>query len=164
MLKPSQHQLASAWEPFEKWLFQHHLKLSDDYHGQHVVNNLIKDSELKPPGIKPLRNSETVRHIQKLWEIIFIVFKLLIQFSRSVVYDSLRPHEPQHARPPCPSPIPGVYPNSCPLNQWCHPTILSSVISFSSCPQSFPASGSFQMSQLVASRGQSIVISAWTSF
>ena len=77
-------------------------------------------------------------------------------FSLSVMSDSLRPHEPQHARPPCPSPTPGVHPNSCPLNRWCHPTISSSVVPFSSCPQSFPASGSFQMNQLFASGGQSI--------
>ena len=70
--------------------------------------------------------------------------------------NSLRPHEPQHARPPCPSPTPGVHPNPCPLSQWCHPTISSSVVPFSSCLQSFPASGSFQMSQLFASGGQSI--------
>ena len=68
------------------------------------------------------------------------------QFSRSVMSDSLQPHEPQHARPPCPSSTPGPYPNSCPLSQCYHPTISSSVIPFSSCPQSFPASGSFQMS------------------
>ena len=66
-----------------------------------------------------------------------------VQFIRSVVSDSLRPHEPQHARPPCPSPTAGVHPNPCPLSRWCHPTISSSVIPFSSCPQSFPASGSF---------------------
>ena len=66
------------------------------------------------------------------------------QFSHSVVSDSLWPHGLQHARPPCPSPTPGVYPNSCPLSWWCHPTISSSVILFSSCPQSFPASGSFK--------------------
>ena len=77
--------------------------------------------------------------------------------------NSLWPHEPQHARPPCPSPTPGVYPNPCPLSQWCHPTFLSSVIPFSSCPQSFPASGSFQMSQFFASGGQSIGISVSTS-
>ena len=74
-----------------------------------------------------------------------------VQFSRSVMSDSLWPHELQHARPPCPSPTPGVHPNPCPLSQWCHPAISSSVIPFSSCPQSFPASGSFQMSQLFAS-------------
>ena len=77
------------------------------------------------------------------------------QFSRSVMSDSLRPHELQHARPPSPSPTPGVQPNPCPLSPWCHPAI-SSVIPFSSCPQSFPASGSFQTSQLFASGGQSI--------
>ena len=73
-----------------------------------------------------------------------------VQFSCSVVSDSLRPHEPQHARPPCLSPTPGVHPNPCPSSQWCHPTISSSIIPFSSCPQSFPASGSFQMTQLFA--------------
>ena len=66
-----------------------------------------------------------------------------VQFSCSVMSDSLRPHELQHTSPPCPSPTLGVYPNSCPLSRWCHPTISSSVIPFSSCPQSFPASGSF---------------------
>ena len=87
----------------------------------------------------------------------------LDKISLSVVSDSSRPHESQHARPPCPSSTPGVYPNSCPLSWWCHPTISSSVIPFSSCPQSFPASGSFQMSQFFASGGQSIGISASTS-
>ena len=76
------------------------------------------------------------------------------------MFDSLRSHEPQHAKPPCPSPTPGVHPNPCPLSQWRHPTILSSVIPFSSCPQSFPASGSFQLSQLFATGGQSIGVSA----
>ena len=71
-----------------------------------------------------------------------------IQFSRSVVSDSLQPHESQHARPPCLSPTPGVYSNSCPLSRWCHPAISSSVVPFSSCPQSLPASGSFPMSWL----------------
>ena len=77
--------------------------------------------------------------------------------------DSLRPHGLQHARIPCPSPTPRAYPNSCSLSQWCHPTISSSVIPFSSRLQSFPASGSFQMSQFFASGGQSIGISASTS-
>ena len=86
-----------------------------------------------------------------------------IQFSRSAMSYSLQPHEPQHARPPCPSPIPGVHPNPCALSRWCHTTISSSVIPFSSCPQSFPASGSFPMSQLFASGGQSIGVSASTS-
>ena len=82
-----------------------------------------------------------------------------VQFSRSVVSDSLWPHEPQHTRPPCSSPTPGVYPNSCPLSRWCHPTISSPVIPFT-CPQSFPASGSFPMSQLFASGGQRIGVLA----
>ena len=85
------------------------------------------------------------------------------QFSRSVMSDSLRPHGLQHARPPCPSPTSGVYSNACPLSWWCHPTISSSVVSFSSHPQSFPASGSFLMSQLFASGGQSAGVSASTS-
>ena len=86
-----------------------------------------------------------------------------VQFSLSVVSDSLRPHGPQHASPPCPSPTPGVHPNPCPLSWWCHPTISSSVVPFSSCPQSFPAWGSFQMSQLFASGGQSIGVWALAS-
>ena len=85
-----------------------------------------------------------------------------VQFSYSVVSDSLWPHEPQHARPPCPLQTPGIYPNSCPLSRWYHPTISSSFVPFSSCPQSFPESGSFQMSQLFASGGQSIGASAST--
>ena len=87
----------------------------------------------------------------------------VVQFSLSVVSDSLRPHESQHARPPCPSPTPGVHPNPFLFSRWCHPTILSSVIPFSSCPQSFPASGSFQISQLFTPGGQSIGVSASTS-
>ena len=87
----------------------------------------------------------------------------LSQFSHSVMSDSLWLHELQQARPPCPSPTPGVHPNSCPLSQWCHPAISSSVVPFSSCPQSFSASRSFHMSQLFASGGQSIGVSASTS-
>ena len=86
-----------------------------------------------------------------------------VQFSHSVVSDSLRPHELQHARPLCPSPTPGVHPNSRPLSRGCRPTISSSVIAFSSCPQSVPASGSFLMSQLFSSGGQSIGVSALAS-
>ena len=86
-----------------------------------------------------------------------------VQFSRSIVSDSLWPHESQHARLPCPSQTPGVHSDSCPSSQWCHPAISSSVVPFSSCPQSFPASGSFQMSQLFAWGGQykCAIISKW---
>ena len=91
--------------------------------------------------------------------LIFCIFRS-VQFSRSVVSDCLQPHEPPQARPPCPSPTPRVYPNSCPLSRWCHPTISSSVGPFSSCPQSSPALGSFWMSQLFSSGGQSIGASA----
>ena len=87
-----------------------------------------------------------------------------VQFSRSVVSDSLRPPESQHVRPPCPSPTPRVHSDSCPSSQWCHPAISSSVIPFSSCPQSFPASESFPMSQLFAWGGQSTGVSALASF
>ena len=86
-----------------------------------------------------------------------------VQFIPSVMSGSLWLHGLQHIRLPCPSPTPGVYPNSCPLSWWCHPTISSSVVPFSSCPQSFPGSGSFPMSQRFASGGQSIGISASTS-
>ena len=87
-----------------------------------------------------------------------------VQFSRSVVSDSLRPLESQHARPPCPSPTPGVHSDSRPSSQWCHPAISSSVVPFSSCPQSLPASDSFPMSQLFAWGGQSTGVSALASF
>ena len=104
------------------------------------------------------------------WELPLLVSQLcvikvfVIQFS-SVTQScpTLQPQELQHTRPPGPSPTPGVYPNSCPLNHWCHPTISSSVIPFSSCPQSFPAWGSFPMSQLFTSGGQSIGVSDSTS-
>ena len=114
-----------------------------------------------------LFSSEAFISLLFLKDIEFLVASLLtlssVQFSRSVVSDSLQPHEPQHARLPCPSPTPGVYPNPCPLNRWCHPAISSSVVPFSSCPQSLPASGSFPMSQLLASGGQSIGASVSTS-
>ena len=85
-----------------------------------------------------------------------------VQFSRSVVSDSLWPRESQHTRPPCPSPTPGVYSNWCPSSRWCHPAISSSVVPFSSCPQFLPTSGSFPMSQFFTSGGPSIGVSAST--
>ena len=86
-----------------------------------------------------------------------------VQFSHSVMSNSLRPHESQHARPPCPSPTPRVHSNSCPLSRWCHPAISSSVVPFSYCPQSLPASGSFPMSWHFTSGSQSIEVSASAS-
>ena len=87
-----------------------------------------------------------------------------VQFSRSVVFSSLRPHESQHARPPCPSPSPRVHSDSRPSSRWCHPAISSSVVAFSSCPQSLPASESFPMSQLFAWGDQSTGVSTLASF
>ena len=95
----------------------------------------------------------------KYWNASYIIVK----WNRSVVSNSLRPHGLQHARPPCPSPTPRGYSNSCPLSQWYHPTISSSVVPFSSCLQSFPASGSFPMSQFFTSGGQRIGVSALAS-
>ena len=102
--------------------------------------------------------------LRRTWSMFIVISISSLQFSRSVVSDSLWPHELQHASPPCPSPTARVYPNPCPLSWWCHPTISSSVVPlFSSCPPSSPAIGSFQMSQLFASGGQSIGVSASTS-
>ena len=112
--------------------------------------------------------AELIKWIGKFLHLLYAriwrgLFFQSVQFSRSVVSNSLRTHEPQHVRPPCPSPTPGAHPSPCPLSQWCHPTISSSVVPFSSCPQSFPASGFFQMSQFFSSGGQSIGVSASTS-
>ena len=101
-----------------------------------------------------------------VWIVLFVILSVQfssVQFSCLVMSDPLPPYGLQHAGPPCPSPTLGVHPNSCPLNQWCHPTISSSVIPFSSCLKSFPASGSFQMVQFSTSGGQSIGVSASTS-
>ena len=97
------------------------------------------------------------------WVTTGILITRSVQFSISVMSDSLRPHEPQPSRPPCPSPNPRVHPNPCPLCRWCHPTISSSVVSFFSCPQPFPASESFPMSQLFAWDSQSTGVSALAS-
>ena len=110
------------------------------------------------------------RYILRCWTLLIIremqITSCLlesVQSSSSVLSDTLWPHDLQHTRLPCPSPIPGAYSNSCSLSWWCHPTISSSVVPFFSCLQSFPASGSFQMSQLFTSDGQSIEVSALTS-
>ena len=116
-----------------------------------------------------LLNVHGMPHI--VWKVsIYYLIEILItafssaQFSHSVVSDSLRPHKLQHARPPCPSPTPWVHWDSHPSSQWCHPAISSSVVPFSSCPQSLPASGSFPMSQLFAWGGQSSGVSVLASF
>ena len=96
----------------------------------------------KPGGLQ----SKGSQRVRSDWVTTHARMPISVQFSRSVVSDSLRPHELQHARPPCPSPTTGAYPNSCPLSRWCHTTISSSVVPFSSCPQSFPAWRSFQKS------------------
>ena len=100
------------------------------------------------------------KHSTNIFSIVWMDPHDSVQFSHSVIRDSLWPHGLQHARPPCPSPTPGVYSNSCPLSWWCHPTISSSVVPLSSHLQSFPASGAFPMSQLFAWSGQSIGVSA----
>ena len=104
-------------------------------------------------------------HVNKQAKTFFFSLKWVssVQFRHSVVSESLWPHESQHARPPCPSPTTGVHSNLCPPSQWCHPAISSSIVPFSSCPQSLPASGSFPMSQLFAKGGQSIGVSALAS-
>ena len=108
--------------------------------------------------IEKEKENPTFHHLSS----IYISFSS-VQFSRSVVSDSWWPHESQQARPPCPSPTPGVHSDSRPSSQWCHPAISSSVVSFSSCPQSLPASESFPMSQLFAWGGQSAGVSALAS-
>ena len=118
----------------------------------------------------PLLSPMFGRRLFRLWKVWQVMFKTQNenirsdQISRSVVSDSLQPHESQHARPPCPSPTPGVHLDSHPSSQWCHPAISSSVISFSSCPQSLPASESFPTSQLFTWGGQSTGVSALASF
>ena len=107
----------------------------------------------------PFSESDTTERL--IWS--DLIWFRSVQFTRSVVSYSLQPHRLQHARAPCPSPTPRVYSNSCPLSQWCHPTILYSLVLFSSCLQSFPASGSFQISQFFTSGGQSIGVSALAS-
>ena len=108
----------------------------------------------------------THTHTHTYMYILYILYIYIysVQFSRSVVSDSLRPHESQHARPPCPSPNPRVHSDSHPSSRWCHPAISSSVVPFSSCSQSLPASESFPMSQLFAWGGQSTRASALASF
>ena len=123
----------------------------------YFIWNLALEPNFKKGNNKKLINQHFQRNCR------YEINWFSVQFSRSVMSDSLRPHESQHNRPPCPSPTPAVHSDSRPSSRWCHPAISYSVIPFSSCPQSFPASESFQMSQLFASGSQSIGVSASTS-
>ena len=137
-------------------------------HSSILAWRILWPGRLQSTGSQRIRHDWVTQQPQHAWTWKFIFshlswIKHSVQFSRSVKSDSLRPHGLQNSRPPCPSPTAGAYSNSCPLNQWCHPTISSSVVTFSSHLQSFPASGSFQMSQLFASGGQSTGVSASAS-
>ena len=129
-----------------------------------LLLTILRLYHLPPPLPYPVGNfsslSTCASPVYQLLYCTTVLFKVSVQSSHSVKSNSLRPRGLQHARPPCPSPTPGLCSNSCPLSWWCHPTISSSVVPFSSCPQSFPASGSFSVSQFFASGGQSIGISA----
>ena len=136
-----------------------------------VINLCLKmDSFLLQQRLK--YNAIVPRSYSIKYEEVGNTFKLYIckkgissvQFSHSVLSDSLQPHESHYTRPPCPSPTPGVHSDPCPSSRWCHPAISSSVIPFPSCPQSLPASESFPMSQLFAWGGQSTRVSALASF
>ena len=136
-----------------------------------VINLCLKmDSFLLQQRLK--YNAIVPRSYSIKYEEVGNTFKLYIckkgissvQFNHSVLSDSLQPHESQHTRPPCPSPTPGVHSNSHPTSRWCHPDISSSIVPFSSCPQSLPASESLPMSQLFAQDGQSTGVSALASF
>ena len=117
-----------------------------------LIHFLLMGGAVFPPCC--LTWGQTVVEVMKI---------MAVQFSHSVLFNSSGPHESQNTRPPCPSPAPGVYSNSCPSSRWCHPTISSSVIPFSACPQSLPASGFFPVSQLFAWGGQSIGVSVSAS-
>ena len=137
----------------DPWLISSPIFISVIYLFCHFFIWLISPRNVLGYNLKFLMNSFC-------WSSVYITS---VQFSCLVMSDSLRPHELQHTRPPCPSPTPGVYSNLCPLNWWYYPTILSSVIPFFSCLQSFPESGSFQLSQLFTPDGQSVGISASAS-
>ena len=147
------------------WTIAHQAPVSIGFSRQEYWSGLPFPSpgDLSDTGIKPRSPAlQADSLLTELWRKPSIRLSS-VQFSHSVVSDSLRPHESKHARPPCPSPTPRVHSNSCPLSQWCHPAISSSVVPFSSCPQSLPASESFPMSQLFTSGSQSTGVSALAS-
>ena len=131
--------------------------------------SMVRDNIFEPK--KEVRNKKERHLFYSFTDLIslttfypnWVAFLWSVQFSRSVMSDSLWPYETQHARPPCPAPTPRVYSNSRPLSRWCHPIISSSIVPYSSCLQSCPASGSFPRSQLFISGGQSIGVSASAS-
>ena len=151
------------------WSIMDILKKSTWWFSCELNHTLFKNTRLFSAEKEQIRTFRSITKTKKpwKWKLIWLISKFQfssVQFSRSVVSDSLRPHESQHARPPCPSPTPGVHSESHPLSQWCHPAISSSVLPFSSGPQSLPASESFSMSQLFTWVGQSTGVSASASF
>ena len=146
--KSEYHILTNIWN-LERWYWWTCMWGSNG--NTHIVNRLVDTVGEGEDGMNWESSIETYTFSS-------------VQFSCSVMSDSLRPHESQHTRPPCPSPAPGVHSDSSPSSRWCHPAISSSVIPFSSCPQLLPASGSFPMSQLFAWGGQSTGVSALESF
>ena len=152
-VKKSPWVLSGALIVFTLKIWEHSLVALTEEGGD-ISHNVAESQDIFYPGLKSMacgrgRNESTFSSVQ---------------FSRSVMSDSLRSHELQHARPPCPSPTPRVHPNSCASSQWCHPAMSSSVVTFSSCPQFLPASESFPMIQLFAWGGQSTGVSALASF
>ena len=151
----------------ECWILPHHIKRNENkidsevaFFNSQVSNDRKFDNSYLNKNTEKQLVINSDRNVN-MWEVWTSCHS--VQFSRSVVSGSLWPHEPQHTRPRCPSLTTGVHSYPCPSSRWCHPAISSSVIPFSSCPQSFPASGSFPMSQLFTSGGQSIAVSASTS-
>ena len=144
-------------------LFYKHIQVfvNEDKYSLNIDKRMLQEESTEGTlGISYFKNNKFFINVS----ILTSIFIHSVQFScRSVTSYSLQPHELQHARPPCLLPTPRVHPNPCPLSRQCHPTISSSVVHFSSCPQSFPASGSFQISQLFTSDGQTIGVSASTS-
>ena len=146
------------------WRFLRKLKIELTYDPAIPLLRIYRQNDNSKRYMHPYVHSSTVHNNQDMSIDRWMNKKIRSdQISPSVVSDSLRPHESQHAKPPCPSPTPGVHSDSCPSSQWCHPAISSSVVLFSSCPQSLPASESFPMSQLFSWGGQSTGVSALAS-
>ena len=184
-LKLKVKSLNHVWLFATPWTVACHIPLSVGFSRQEYWSGLPFPSprDLPNPGIEP-RSPSTPGRLSTVWatreahclkaeavmkknterrKIFVVLLWCSVQFSRSVVSDSLQPHKSQHTRPPCPSPTPRVYSDWRPSSQWCHPAISSSVVPFSSCSQSLPSSGSFPMSQLFTWGGQSIGVSALAS-